>query len=79
MITGGLNKGVDQLIGDEVKKRLANKEKIPLAVLGIGSWGCLKEKKNLLSVKYTVSLAALLAYEMENYQVINSTAGYPFS
>lgn len=63
LITGGLNKRVDRFIGNEVEKIQANKDKILHAVLGISNWGCLAEKKNLLSVKYSSSLAPLLAHE----------------
>jgi len=49
IITGGLNKGVDQLIGNEVKQRLAKSETIPQVVLGISNWGCLEEKRSLLN------------------------------
>lgn len=57
IITGGVNKGVDQVTGNEVKQRLANKDKIPQAVLGISNWGFLEEKKILLNVKYSILLA----------------------
>lgn len=63
IITGGLNKGVDQLIGNEVKERLENLEKIPRLVLGINNWECIAKKKNLLSVKYSF-LSRLLSAKL---------------
>lgn len=50
IITGGLNKGVDQLIGNEVKRKRASEDNNLRAVLGICNWGCLEDKKSLLTV-----------------------------
>lgn len=50
LITGGLNKGVDQLIGNEVKDRLAKWSKIPKVVLGITNRECIARRKSLLNV-----------------------------
>ena len=58
--TGGLDKGVDQLIGNEVKQKLANEEAIPKAVLGISHWGELKDKKALLNVTYSAVHSLLI-------------------
>lgn len=71
IITGGLNRGVDQLIGDEVKQRLENRDKIPLAVLGINHWGRLAEKEKLLNVKYSILLTALIACKKMKHQISN--------
>lgn len=60
LITGGLNKGVDQLIGNEVKERLANWNKIPKVVLGITNRECIAKKKDIPNVKYSIFLIAVI-------------------
>lgn len=51
IITGGLNRGVDRLIGNEVMQKPANKDK---TVLGISNWGCLEDRELLLNVMYSI-------------------------
>ena len=59
MITGGLNKGVDHLIGNEVKNRLVNGERLPRAVLGICNWGWLEMQKVLRNVRYSIFISQI--------------------
>lgn len=57
IITGGLNKGIDDFIGSEVAQKLTSLDKIPRAILGISNWDCLAKKKDdLLKVKYCLFL-----------------------
>ena len=62
IITGGLDKGVDQLIGEEVKAKLKTEDKNLQAVLGICSWGCLGDKKSFLNVIYLSYFSYSLKY-----------------
>ena len=62
IITGGLNQGVDRLIGEKKLDTPRISGKNPPVVLGICHWGSLEETNNLLTAQVKYMYLILLGW-----------------